>query len=296
MKYLKRIGATVLAAALAMSFSACGNSSTGNGSASGSAQQNKEMTVEERVEAARTTMADVKNMEAKMIMLMSMESQGQTLDMNSTMNITSFVEPLKMKIDMNMDMGELGSQDMSMYAEETEDGKYIMYVYDGTQWISQEVPVDTFEQYDTRDSMDMYLDGVTELKDAGTEKVDDKDAVRIDGIITGDALEETIKSSGALDNMKQTLGGQIDDATLDSMFKDLGNISVSIWLDSETNYPVKYSMDMTDVMGKLYNNIFSAIPGGEEAQINVSKMLINMEGLKYNADITDFEIPAEAKQ
>ncbi len=291
MKYFKRVGVTLVAAMTALSIAGCSGGT--------SAPEKKEMTVEEKVEAAQTAMADVKSMDAVMTMEMGLAmdngTQAQNLNMNTSMDVTSFTDPLKMKIDMNMDMGEMGSQAMTIYAEETEDGKYMMYMTDGSQWASQEVPVETFAQYDAKDSMNMYLDGVTELKDSGTEKVNEKDAFKIDGIIAGDALEETIKASGALDNLTQTLGGQIDADALESMFKDLGNISVSVWLDAETNYPVKYSMDMTDVMDKLYTNLFSTVPGAENMSIHVEKMTIGMECSNYG-NATDFEIPAEAKQ
>ncbi len=297
MSYLKKLSTFLLAAV--MSFSVVGCSGSPSSSASSSAgsstpSSSSGMSVEERIDSSRKSLKDVKNMQSKMVMNMSLTSQGQTVDMNTIMDVTAFTDPLKMKIDMTMDMGEQGSQEMAMYAEQDGD-KYIMYMSDGVQWYSEEVPAQTFDEYDARNSMDTYLDGVSDLKEVGTEKIGDKDAIKIEGVIKGETLEATLSESGALDNVKQTFNGQVSDEVLESMFKDLGEVKVSVWIDSETNYPVKYSMDMTDVMNTLYTNVLGSIEGGQDVQISVGKMEINMEDLKYNS-AEDFEIPAEAKQ
>lgn len=300
-KYLKKLGVSVVVGLTALSIAGCSSDSSSTAtskeatSTSAAASSEKEMSVEERVAQAEKAQEDVENMKSKMTMEMNISSQGKTLDMNTTMDTVFFADPLKMKMDMNVDMGEMGSQYMAIYAEQSAEDAYTMYMTDGTQWQSEEVSVEAFDQYDTRNTIDTYLAGVTELKDAGKEEINGKQAVKIDGKITGDALEETIKYSGSLDSLKQTAGGQIDDATLEGLFHDLGEINVSLWLDEETNLPVKYSMDMTDVMAKLYENLFSAMDGAEDIDFTVSKVTIGVSDISYN-DAEDFEIPAEAKQ
>ena len=122
--------------------------------------------------------------------------------------------------------------------------------------------------------------------------MDGANAFKYTGAITGDAMNETLLSSGALDSFSQ-LG--IAESDLEGMMKDLGDIPVTLWIDEATMYPVKVETDMTDVMNKLMSNLIESM--GDQAagmSMSVPKLKITMTCSDFNS-AADFEIPEEAK-
>ena len=114
MKKNARFAALAAALALIVSLTACGESG-------------------DPLAAAMENMNKASSMDMTMVMEMDMEIGGETLESSTTMETTVFTEPMRMKINMNVDLGGLGTVDMETYAEEGEDGEITMY-YSGTIW------------------------------------------------------------------------------------------------------------------------------------------------------------------
>ena len=79
------------------------------------------------------------------------------------------------------------------------------------------------------------------------------------------------------------------------MLDGIGELPINLWIDEATLYPVKYEMDMTEVMNTLMTNMVASM--GEQAEgltMSIPKMVISMTCKNFNA-ATDFEIPEEAK-
>lgn len=294
----KKILAFIMTAVLAASLTACADEAA-DSKTSGGAAQSAEETVEAEVdpyEAALENMNAVTSMDAQMVMEMDMtvgaNGEEQSMETVTTMDMVCFNDPARMKLDMTMDMGEIGSVTQSVYAEAAEDGTYTMYLYDGENWTAQNVESAAVEQYDARGSMLAYMDSSYHYVAAGSEQVDGANAYKYTGAITGDAMNDAILSSGALDSFS-SLG--IDESQLESMMTDLGEIPVTMWIDEATLYPVKYEMDMTAAMDKLVANMLEAM--GDQAEglsMSIPKMNITMTCSNFNA-ATAFEIPEEAK-
>lgn len=281
MKKMKRAGALLLALVLTLSLAACA------GGGGGSAQ-----TPAEAVAAAQKKMADIKNLDAAITMEMGMSMEGQTMGINMSMNMSMLTDPVQAKIAVDMDMGELGSQQMEMYMEEKGDNSFVLYVTDGTIWAAQTVSAEDVGQYDAQSSMDMYLDSTSEFKSAGTEKLPSGEADKYTGVIKGDSMAAVMEQSGALDSLATVLGST--DAIAE-LYKDLGDMPVSIWVDKATGYPVRYEMDMTDMLSQLMSKALTAA-GATEAdleKLKIDKMSMAMECSNFN-NATPFTIPEEA--
>ena len=226
MKFKKTLG--ILAVSAIMAFSAFGCTGSDTSAAGGNAEG---MTAEDRVKAANEKMAEVTSMDSNMKMEMDMSAGEQAVSTVTDMDITYFMDPLKMKINMTMDMGELGSQSMEMYADVVDD-VYTMYVNDGTQWLSQEIPAEALGAYDTKEAMMSYLGDPSAYTEVGTEDIDGVSAVKLEGKLSGDELKEAVESSGSLDSLS-SLG--LDSATISGLYEDLGEVPIYVWLDADTN-------------------------------------------------------------
>lgn len=305
MKKGKRFFALMLATVLTFSLVSCGdkgnNSSTTGGTETkteGNSESQVETTTEavDAMAAALENIKDVTNLETKMVMEMDMtisaQGQEQAMESITTMDMVCFTDPTKIKMDMTMDMGDLGSVTQNIYGEVAEDGTCTMYLYDGSSWQSQVVGATDLDQYDARSNILSVINEDTTYTLEGTEQVDGANAFKYSNVMKGDEMKEALISSGALDSVS-SLG--LDSSQVDGMLDGLGEMTEYIWIDEATLYPVKYEVDMTEVMDNLMVNLVTAM--GEQAEgmsINVPKMKMTMACSNFN-NAADFTIPDEAK-
>lgn len=299
MKFRNKFLALLLAATMSFSVSACGSADAGKDDGKPATEDTADDGSSEDVDcyaAAVEKMKDVSSMNAEMHMNMDMsvEANGQTQDMKmvTTSKMSCMYHPMLLKMDMNMDVGDGTAINMSAYAEEADDGTYTMYMNDGTQWVSQNVELDDLAQYDAASNLTGYMQESYNFQDAGTEQLDGKSVRKYTGTITGDDMKETIMATGALNSVGSA---GLDESDLDALFKDLGELPINLWIDETDLYPVKYEMDMTDMMNSLMSNLTESM--GDEAEgasITVSNVKLEMTCSDFNA-VSEFSIPDEAK-
>jgi hypothetical protein len=288
MKTMKRFSTLCCAIALVFALAACGTS---------------EASVADILAAADKKVSEAKSMETDETMdtdmVMTMQGQSTTMKTNTVMNIVMFNDPMKMKVNMtmNLDMGELSAgtpmepMKMDMYIA-GEDSNYKMYANDGTGWTSQAVDMSSIKQYDPKTIMEMCLKSADSSVKDKEETINDVKATKYTGVIKGDAQEEVVKSSGMLDNMS-SLGIDLEGIDWKTLYSEMGDMPISIWINEE-GYPVRFEMDMKDLFNKVYQKLIEQM--GEEAagaQISCTKVLVSMNCKNYDK-ATDFEIPAEA--
>ena len=289
MKFFDKLISLAMVIVMMFSIAACGGGNSG-GEGGETPQESTAPTPEEVVKAAENNMREATSIESNMTMDMAMTSDGQTVNMKTNMNMISFTDPMKLKMDMTMDMGEQlgGTQTIQFYADET-DGAMTMYMNMMGNWYKQNVPEEQLAQYDTKENLSTYLDSSTGFTEAGTEQVNGEDATKYDGVITGSQMNEVLKASGALDNLEPMLAGTDLDAS--TIYEDLPDITMSIWINAE-QYPVKYEMDMTAMMQGLMDKVMATAQ--QEQALTVDAMKISMTNKNFN-NAADFEIPEEAK-
>lgn len=271
----KRIKALLAAAVLTLALTAC----AGGGGKDG-----------DPLAAAFANMDAAASMDMSMRMEMDMESGGETLESVTAMEMSMFTDPMRMKLDLSMDMGAYGSGGMSVYAEEDGSGGYTMYLYDGTSWYAQPATEADLDEYNLCGNMTGYMDSVSSLTQSGIEQVDGVSAYKYTGVISGQAVEDVMKESGALNSLADA---DMDERELEEMLSGLGDIEVALWISEEELYPIRYEMDMTAIMDGLMKNMMPAVDGGD-AGISIPNMKITMTCSNFNS-AADFTIPDEAK-
>lgn len=313
----KKILMLALAAMLTLSATACGSGKDTSTSAESNEAQTEENAsdsegeTEEGEEAEEETAApeevdalsaalentsSVTNMEGQMIVEMDMEvtadGQSQSMESVTTMDMTFFADPMKIKMEMNADMGEAGSIQQSIYGEVAEDGTATMYVYDGANWQSQVVGIADMMQYDASSSMLSLINDESTYTLEGMEKVDGVNAYKYASVVSGEEAKQQILSSGALDSLA-AFG--LDWNQLDALLDNVGDFTEYVWIDTANLYPIKYECDMTQIMNTLMASMIESL--GEQAEgleMGVSKMKISMTCSNFN-NAADFTIPEEAK-
>lgn len=271
--------ALALAVMLMISMTACGNGNGGN-------------STEDVMKAAQDALNEVSSMRYDMVMDMNLSAGGQTVESKTSGQIAYNADPLAMEMKMTMDMGAQGKVDMLMYAGQDGDD-LVMYMSDGANWGKQTLAdAAQLEQYNAQDSMGIYLENIDSFKEVGTEQVNGSDAVKYEGVIANDALNEVMAASGVEEQLAQ-YGLTGDEAA--AIYQDLGDLPVAIWIDAESNLPVKYEMDMTAMMQTIMTKIFENMDvATEDMDLTVDKMFISMTLYDFN-NVGEIVIPEEAK-
>ena len=246
--------------------------------------------IETLLEKAQNTMASVESMAAEMTMEMDMSMGGETIETTTLASIRSQQNPLKMAMDMSMVMSDGTEIDqMQMYAVE-EDGHLHTYMSMADVWYAETLEMDELSQYNAEENMDLYLDHITNFTSGKQEEVNGTQATKIAGVITGDAMEEAIAGSG-LTASAQSMG--ISEEMMASMYEDLGDLPVSLWIDAE-GYVLKYELDMTEMMQKIMDESLKAMGASEaDLQMDIEKTAITMVCSDFNA-VEEIEIPEAA--
>lgn len=286
MRKFKKLGAILLTGALMLSSTACGNNT------SNTTKTESNISAQDRIASVQSTMQEVKSLEMStdmnMILKATQDDESHDFTIKTTGTTLMLQDPIKAKIDMTVDMGELGSQTIQSYIEEV-DGKYMTYSGIDGSWNSSELSSDLIGQYDAKQSADAYLKGLSNVKEVGTEEVNGKQTTKIEGEISGDALEEMINETGVLQSLTGVTGS--DDDTLKNLFSDMGGLKLTLWV-TDDNELVKIEEDLTDMINKMMQQLASEDSTG--LTMDVSNAVVTVTYDKINA-VDDFEIPAEAK-
>lgn len=248
------------------------------------------LTPTEKVTAAMEKMAGAKSMDAVMEMEIEMSVAGESMTMWTAMDMTTFLDPLKLRAEITLDMGDLGSMETAIYAQ-SEGECCTMYLYDGASWVAQTVTLEDLERYNAQSGMELYLNGAVDFMEAGTEELESGVADKYTGVIPNESLRDVLEASGALDSVNALLGANAEGLT--DLYTALGDLPVTVWLDQASGYPVRFRMDMSDIMDKLSEKLTAGVIDGMEGSLEIPKMTVIMTYTNLDA-ATDFEIPAEA--
>lgn len=265
-----------LALVMLISLTACGGGSS----------------TENVMKAAQEALNEVTSMRYDMSMDMTLSAGGQTIESNTSGVIAYNAEPLAMEMKMTMDMGAQGQFDVFMYVSQ-EDDNLVMYMSDGNNWGKQTLAdAAQLEQYNAQDSMGIYLENIDSFQEVGTEQVNGSDAIKYEGVIANDALNEVMAASGMEEQLAQ-YGLTEEEAA--AIYQDLGDLPVAIWIAKESNLPVKYEMDMTAMMQNIMTKMFENMDvATEDMDFTVDNMFISMTLYDFN-NVGEIEIPEEAK-
>lgn len=287
LKHGKRIMALVLALVMSFALTACGEENAAD--------------IAQKVETKLNT---ITSMEAKMDMQLDLTiaAEGQTQSMNTSTvaNITSFNDPIQMKMDMHMNMdagGQSQAIDMESYAVQ-ENGALVMYNKSFDTWQKQTITAEellgSMQQYDAQENLNLYLENADSFQ-VSTEQLNGVEVYRLKGILSGESLKKAVEATGAMDQLGQMADGA--EEMYEVMFKDLGDMPITIWADKKDLTPVRYEMDMAQTMQTMMKNLITALAAEEgmpeDFEINCTAFKITMDMFNFN-NATPITVPQEA--
>lgn len=270
---MKRLIALLLAVFLLPALAACGNTELSSAAleekvtrAAEEAAHTPEPTPEpetfaQRLARSQEQMKDINSMRMEMDMNIGIGLfiGEQAQDMEIELSYGMDVQQKPLKISGSMDMTVSGQrQSALLYGEGNGDAMDLYASTDnGASWTKSNygsleesgVPVQ-----DTEEQLNAILPSADTFTETGKQTFNGAEATVYQGVITGDYVGETVKSSGMLDMLSTSFNGQITE----DMFTDLGNIAATVAIDDASGYVVFYEMDMKDTMQALMSKMLAA--------------------------------------
>ena len=281
MKKYKRTIAILLVALLCIGLSGCGNSP------------------QDKVMAALKNMENAQSVDSQMKMVLEASIMGQEMDMTMGVSGSSFNEPMKTKMDVSLDISAQGvSEHQNTLVYVIQDGDiYNVYTDDGSGSLSHvEMNMEEFESSQAGSSntfanFKMIMNFIKSFQAAGNEEIDGIQTEKFNGVISGSdmkkIMEQTMASSG-VDSMTDSMDG-----ITQQMLEELGDLPVTIWVDTEQMVPLRLEMDMAPMFEKIMERV------AEESGLSNMSELMSFDTIKFTLDCrnfnnaTEFEIPSE---
>ncbi|WP_304509129.1 DUF6612 family protein [Anaerotignum sp.] len=245
------------------------------------------------IENARQKMAEVTSLQAKMNMNVKMNLDSEEISTIATADISTFVQPLKMKLDVSSFMENNVEQKtiMQMYVQEQGDG-ITAFINAGTGWVRTQLEKNSLGQYQVYDNIIGYLSSIENPENKGAEKIGDTSVVRIDGVLKGETMGKIIEDSGILTSAFN-LG--ISQEELQAMYKEIGELPVTLWI-GEDGLVYQCETDISNLIQMIIDktiDLFTDDNAENNSNFSVQHASFSMSYSNFNS-VEDFEIPEEA--
>lgn len=224
---------------------------------------------------------------------LSMSADEDELDMSLGGSGAFTRDPEVTYLKMTMGLGELGDMDVETYVQA---GQSAYDLYAGvslggeTYWQYQQADeADLDGQINAEEALSIYLDTGSSFQAAGTETVLEQTAVRYDGVVAKESIQQVLEATGMDSSMEQMLNLPESVFDLEVLQDSLADVPISIWVDQESGLPVQYEMDMTELMRAIMEQALE----GTDTEVRVEA--IRMTATFYDFDqVESIPIPEEA--
>ncbi len=240
----------------------------------------KSLTAKQYLTKMEKATEKAKSYEAKSTSVVNTFADGQTVNTKTVTNQIVFTDPVKIKTVSTMKVtGDMESKLKTiMYAKQTAKGNVYMYTStdNGKTYDKAKVTGSLSDALGTDLGVKTYTNAKIVKKNVKVNKVN---TVQISAQMDMDTLQKALEGTGLTD-------GEMD-------LSSLKPVTVTIWIDKKTYYPVKMKTDMTAFMNGFMQQLYESM--GEELTDDVySKLVTTMSYSKFNK-ATKFSIPKACK-
>ena len=284
---MKRLLSLIFALLLVFSAAACGSSPTPE-------DTDAVMAALEKFSACKSfTMVQVTEC------LESIDFEGEKLSYNShnETELSLIVEPALQLMSVNTTRvegeGEYYEQFTASYVV-PEGSIYTEYFTDGTVWYKSSSEDDSLLASINADAIaDTFYADKLSYRKAGSEQLESGKAVRYDGKLAGEDLLTMLVSYGYLNNVTSMSENQ-QKKIADNLLKDLKGLTVSVWVDEVSGYPVRFEIDMSDILKDVEDSISKTLGDkASDSQYSITDCTISMTVKDFDA-VGEIILPPEA--
>ncbi len=297
MKNYKKIVASFLALATALSLTACASHPELKGK-------------EDYIAASNKYASKIKSYDMDCKVVLDVKEDLERTKMTGEMKASYFFEPMQVGLVMTTDTNGKKSTDLKTYLAPTEDGTMVLYLYVDKEWLAVPLEEELFNPEMLSKELGIDLQAMSDefvksnldnFAIVGDTVYNGLETTIVEGTINGDSIKNFLKSS----SMIAFLGDVASDEEVGSLIDELfaQGIKVKMWVYDWNLFPVKYEMDFTDMFNGFMKRMASeevANKNGSEAaqkkaadavQVNTYRIEVCFKNLNNATPIT---VPADA--
>ena len=255
----------------------------------------KKNNAKDAVVDARTAIENAESvhmdMNLEMKVTMGFMGQNEDLEMSTALSIDWMREPARWYLEL--DMNFMGQQMNQLSYAEIEDGETVSYLSSdgGQHWRKTYGTDGTVDQ--SEKMLAVFLEHADNFRKIGTETVNGSTATVYSCELDEQYVKETLQATGMVSSMEELMGEFSDE-----ILTGLGSIPMTMSIDDKTGYPVHYTMDLSDAMRNMYNNMIKRAleqsgASGIEFTVGMETCAVDVVLSRFNE--VDFEIPEEVK-
>ncbi|AMJ40278.1 DUF6612 family protein [Anaerotignum propionicum] len=244
------------------------------------------------IETAQTNMSQITSLQAKMNMVVNMTMGTEKVATATTADITAFIKPLKMKIEIASRMESSTAKDtvMEMYLQEN-NSTIDLYTNAGTGWFHTQGDKEKLGQFEVYDNILSYLSAIENPVNKGTEKIGNISTQRLEGTLKGEVVKKIVEESGILSSAT-SMG--ISEEDLQKIYDETGGLPITLWI-GEDGLVYQYKTDISKLMQVIMEKTL-ALMGIDSTKngnsLSVEDATITMTCSEFNS-VKDFDIPKE---
>ena len=175
-----------------------------------------------------------------------------------------------------------------------ENGGHTEYFSDGTDWYTVSTGADyALDEMGAANVADSFFAELATFRKAGEESLEGGKALRYEGRLQGENLLAMLEINGLLSGIYSMSENQ-QNKIRENLIKDLKPLSLNIWIDAESGYPVRFEVSMEQTLEQLAASIANTLGNkASEEESEVSKYGITMSLSEFDA-VEEIVLPPEA--
>jgi|GEM_PF-4150622 len=252
-----------------------------------------QLTAEDVIAYAIENSASIKSYDLNSDTNSSMTYLGFPITYTVASKGTAFVEPMKMMTKSTAVVRNFSTTNSEYYMEGVGNTVYWYSRTNNGEWTKQENNGEN--RLNILKMILLCLNSIENMSKSN-DMVNGNNAYRIDGMVSGASVENIVNQSGLVNSLSSMGGGAEIDMT--GVFQGLQDMSITLWIDENTYYPVQFTMEITEISKRILDRMKASgtMPNGS--------MLRNVQIVTYETlttltnfnNASDFQIPSEARQ
>lgn len=172
---------------------------------------------------------------------------------------------------------------------------YTEYFSDGDQWYKLSTEdASILPAIDARVFAGSFYVDALGFGMAGEDTLDSGKALRYEGRLEGQELIDMLEGigyfAGTIGSMSENQQAKIKE----NLVKDLGAVTVKVWVDEASGYPVKFEVSLTDMLKDLEKSITKTLGDKDVSEWSITEYVISMSAGDFD-ELSEIMLPEEAK-
>ena len=174
-----------------------------------------------------------------------------------------------------------------------ENGGHTEYYKEGDSWYKVVAdPEDGPLEMPISDTTKIYLTSGMAFRKAGSDELSGGSATRYECALEGEPLVDLLDANGHLSTIVDMSENQ-QQKIKDNLVKDLNPLTIRIWLDDASGYPVRFEMDMTATLLELNESIAHTLGQEASEEWTLNQFFMSLDLRDFNS-VPDIAPPPEA--